>query len=182
MWTAGAILGLLVLVFAVPITLTATPKQCTTCHEMKPYYDSMTSSSHRAAAPSCLFCHVRPGVFNRIAWEVTFYHEIAGHFSGAEVTSTAANAPSLASCSRQECHSLNREVSNAGDLAIKHRLHVVDEKIGCSVCHPGAVHTNGGRLKLPPATLCKRCHAAKMKECKYCHTGQRLLGAPSTPH
>ncbi len=178
-WIVAAVLGVLLVVCIVPVALTATPRQCTTCHEMKPYYESWQSSSHRAAVPSCITCHAKPGLVGRIGFELSVYAMIAGHFSGAQVTSTTANVPAVSSCRRAGCHSLNREVSNSGDLKINHRLHVTTQNIACPTCHPGAVHAGvGGRLKLPPMKLCKQCHADKMTECTYCHNTQHLQAVP----
>ena len=174
-----AVLAAVVLVFAVPVAFTATPSRCASCHEMKPYYDSWRTSSHRAAAPNCLYCHAKPGVLNVVGFELGFYRMLAGHFSGSSVSTTQADAPSVASCSRKTCHSLNRETSTAGDLKIDHSLHVTKAGIACARCHPGAVHTGvGGRQKLPRMQLCKECHADKMKQCNYCHNSQRLQAAP----
>lgn len=154
-----------------PVALTATPRQCTTCHEMQPYYDSWQASSHRTAVPNCLYCHVRPHVFNLVAWEAGFYGQIIGHFTGRQPATTAKNTPSVDSCLLSGCHSLNRESSASGDLKINHRLHVAEARISCPVCHAGAVHDGvAGRPKIPPMKLCKQCHAQKMTQCSYCHT------------
>jgi hypothetical protein len=182
-WILSVVLGLVVAGFAIPVAFTISPGQCASCHEMKPYYDSWQNSSHRGAAPNCLYCHVKPGVLNLVGYEFAFYGEIAGHFSGAVVATTAANAPAVQSCQRAGCHSLNRETSNAGDIKINHRLHVIQAKIPCTSCHPGAVHAGvGGRLKLPPMKLCKTCHADKMQTCNFCHSEQRLQGVPAGVH
>ena len=178
-WILTAVLGASLLVFVVPIALTATPRQCASCHEMKPYYDSWQTSSHRAAVSNCLTCHVRPGALNLVGFELGFYRMLFAHFAGAEVNTTKANAPSVESCRRGGCHSLNREVSNSGAIKINHRKHVVDASIACPTCHPGAVHAGvKGRLKLPPMKLCKQCHADKMTDCSYCHTEQSLSPVP----
>jgi len=172
-----------VVFWAIPITLTATPEMCATCHEMKPYYDSWRASSHRAAAPNCLYCHAKPGLIDLVGFELGMYGKIAAHFAGVPVKTTVANSPSVESCSRGTCHSLNRETSNSGDLKINHRLHVVKAKIPCTRCHPGAVHAGvGGRLKLPPMKLCKECHADKMKDCGYCHTSPQQLKSGTVAH
>jgi hypothetical protein len=177
-WIAIVALAVVGILVGIPVVMTATPAQCAGCHEMKPYYDSWKSSSHVGAASNCLYCHSKPGILGYAEFEASFYGMLAGQLSGAKVRSTSANAPSLQSCGRPECHSLNREVSNAGDIKINHRTHVVKVGIPCTKCHPGAVHTGvGGRLKLPPMTLCKTCHADKMQQCGYCHNEQRL-GAP----
>lgn len=175
---AGAV-ALVLVIFAVPVMLTATPRSCATCHEMKPYYDTWQKSSHRGAASNCRTCHVSPGALSLVAYELTFYREIAGHFMGAEVG--GGSALDIESCQRKGCHSLNRQTSNSGDLRIGHREHIVDEGIACPRCHPGAVHEGiGGRTKLPPMKLCKSCHEDDMKKCTYCHLGKVVPEAPGT--
>jgi hypothetical protein len=178
-WIVWAVLGVVVLLVAIPVALTATPRQCASCHEMKPYYESWQASSHRGAAPSCLTCHTQPGILSRIGFEFGVYRMIGAHFAGGKVSTTAKNSPSVQSCRRSGCHSLNRETSNSGDIKINHRLHVVQANIACPKCHAGAVHAGvGGRTKLPPMKLCKSCHADKMSQCNYCHTQQHLQEPP----
>ena len=180
-WIVMAVLGVVLVVCLVPVALSATPRQCASCHEMRPYYDSWLTSSHRAAVPSCVTCHAKPGLLNFVGFEFGLYPMALAHFAGAQVSTTTANTPSVESCTRQGCHSLNREVSNSGDIKINHRLHVTTASIACPTCHPGAVHAGvGGRLKLPPMKLCKQCHADKMNDCSYCHTSQHLQALPST--
>jgi cytochrome c nitrite reductase small subunit len=180
-WIVGVVAVVLVVGLAIPVALTLTPKQCSSCHEMKPYYDSWKASSHRGVARNCLTCHAEPGVLGVLGYELGFYGEILGHLSGTEVTTTEANAPAVKSCRRAECHSLNREVSNSGDVKIGHRLHVVDQNIACPTCHHGAVHEGvGGRTKIPPVKVCKQCHADKMADCRYCHTEQKSSAPPGT--
>lgn len=168
------ILGvLLVVIYAIPAAMTSSPKACGSCHAMKPYYESWQASSHRGVAPSCLYCHVRPGVVNAVAYRFLFYREILATITGRELKPIGAVAPSTESCVRAACHSMNRQVSNSGNLHINHRLHVDQAGIPCTKCHPGAVHKGvGGRLILPPSSICKECHEAKMSDCQYCHIGR----------
>ncbi len=180
-WVPGTVFAVLFVTFAIPAYFTATPARCASCHEMEPYYESWQSSSHRAAASNCLYCHAKPGLLGFAMYELAFYREIVGHIAGAEVSSAGFEGPGTDSCQRDECHSLNREASNSGDLKINHRAHVVDEGLGCSGCHAGAVHEGvGGRLKVPPMETCKECHAEDMQTCEYCHAGKVLPDAPGT--
>lgn len=179
-WIVRAVLVVLVLIAAVPLYFTASPERCAICHEMQPYYDSWKTSSHRAAAQSCLDCHVRPGVIGFVAFQLEVVGEIAASFQGAEVTTTAVTAPSEA-CQRDACHSLNREASYSGDLSISHRMHVAEEGIECYECHEGAVHEGvNGRLRIPAMESCRDCHADDMEDCTYCHTGKVVPEAPDT--
>jgi hypothetical protein len=147
---------------------------------MEPYYESWLSSSHRGAASHCLDCHAEPGILGLALYEVAFYGEIVGHLAGAEVKPDGGE-PSVRACQRGECHSLNREASNSGDLKIDHRSHVVDEGLACPECHPGAVHEGvGGRVLVPPMETCRECHEDDMEECDYCHAGKVVPVAPDT--
>ena len=180
-WIVRIVLVLLVLAFAAPVSLTATPERCARCHEMVPYFDSWASSSHRVAAPNCLDCHVEPGLLNLVVYELTFYREIVAHFAGTEVT-TGSGVPSSGSCLRDACHSLNREASFSGDLKIDHRSHVEEEGLDCFACHAGAVHEGvAGLERTPPMGLCQECHADEMEECTYCHAG-KVVPEATDPH
>lgn len=149
---------------------------------MEPYYESWQSSSHRAAAPNCLYCHVEPGVFNLIVYEIAFYGEIVAHFTGSEVFTDDISGASAGSCQRDACHSLNREASYSGDIKLNHREHVLNEGVECAQCHPGAVHEGvGGREVLPPVSMCRECHEDEMDDCQYCHDDEVVSSAPS-PH
>lgn len=164
---------LLVVIYAIPAVMTSSPKACARCHAMKPYYDSWQSSSHREVAPNCLYCHVRPGVVNLVAYRFMFYREILAALTGRELKPIGSVPLSSESCLRAACHSINRQVSNSGNLRINHRLHVTQAAVPCTKCHPGAVHKGvGGRLLLPPPSICAECHAARMKDCQYCHIGR----------
>ena len=181
-WIMGVVLGVLAFAFAVPVYFTATPKQCATCHEMEIYYDSWQASSHREAAPTCLYCHVEPGILNLVRYEVEFYGEIVGHLLGAEVKMAGVSTPGLESCDRDECHSQHREVSSQStDIAINHEVHADEEGIACPKCHPGAVHEGvAGRSRTPPMESCRECHADQMGDCEYCHIEEPARDVPET--
>jgi len=173
------VLAVLFVIYLIPTVLTSSPKACASCHAMKPYYASWQLSSHRATAPNCLYCHVRPGVANLVVYRLLFYREIVASVAGWQLKPIGAAAPSTESCTRAGCHSKNRQVSTSGNLRINHGLHVTQAGVSCAKCHPGAVHQGvDGRLLLPPMKICKECHAAKMNDCSYCHIGE-IRGSPS---
>jgi nitrate/TMAO reductase-like tetraheme cytochrome c subunit len=176
-WTIGVVL--LVIAYAVPAAMTASPEACGRCHEMKPFYESWRVSSHRAAAPNCLYCHVKPGIANLVLYRFAFWGEIAASVTGADFKPLGSVKPDLGVCRR--CHSLNREASTSGDLRIGHRIHVEKAGVACSRCHAGAVHKGvGGRRILPRMEICKSCHAAKMQDCLFCHTVPPIATSPSS--
>jgi cytochrome c nitrite reductase small subunit len=51
-------LGILLLLFA-SAEYTSRPKFCTTCHYMKPFYESWATSTHKDVP--CVKCHYAPG-------------------------------------------------------------------------------------------------------------------------
>jgi len=71
----GAFAAVLVL-FIIPYWYTANPKSCIRCHEMKPFYTTWKESMHSVAAKDCFYCHLKPGLFNRMLYQVTFYREV----------------------------------------------------------------------------------------------------------
>lgn len=164
------ILILLIIIYAIPLYLTYSPKSCVSCHSMEKYYSSWKKSDHDVAASNCLYCHVRPGVFNLILYRIAFWKEIYAEITGKEIKPAFTSLPSTENCSRIGCHSLNRVTSRSGDIKIEHRLHVKQAKIQCPTCHPGAVHIGITGEAIPPRKLCKRCHQERMSECSMCHT------------
>ena len=53
-----AILGIVAAAVAIPVT--NHPKFCTSCHIIKPSYDTWVASTHKEV--TCVACHVRPTV------------------------------------------------------------------------------------------------------------------------
>ncbi|NTU71347.1 MAG: hypothetical protein HGB10_05970 [Coriobacteriia bacterium] len=179
-WFWMVFIGALLVGFGVPVALTYSPQACHSCHEMDEYYESWSVSSHRAAAPTCLSCHARPGITGLVVYELGFWREIAASVSGRPLDSSGSAALDVASCERTGCHSMNRQASNSGNLRINHRLHVSEQRIPCSTCHAGAVHKGvHGREILPGMGVCEECHRDKLADCGYCHVGTafRATGA-----
>lgn len=59
-FTLAVVVSLLVIVILLTISLevTSTPRFCSVCHNMKPYYESWKQSSHRDV--TCTACHFPP--------------------------------------------------------------------------------------------------------------------------
>ena len=166
-----AFFGIIIVLLAVPYAYTANPKSCTSCHEMRKYYDSWKSSSHATAAKNCLDCHVKQGMISMMTYRVSFYREIYASMAGAKLKPIGATLPAVDSCQRKECHSLNRMSSESGDIKINHRLHVAKADIPCIRCHPGVAHPGIGKIGgiIPKKKLCMQCHSERQAECSYCH-------------
>ncbi|TET59618.1 hypothetical protein E3J48_07640, partial [Candidatus Aerophobetes bacterium] len=53
----GALVFIVVVTFA-GFEVTSSPRFCSTCHNMKPYYESWKTSSHNEV--NCIKCHADP--------------------------------------------------------------------------------------------------------------------------
>ncbi|MCL6472693.1 MAG: NapC/NirT family cytochrome c [Firmicutes bacterium] len=157
--------------YAIPYIYTSNAQSCTSCHSMKPYYDSWKKSSHATAANNCFHCHVKQGTLNLFIYRISFYREIYASMVGADLKPIGASLPGVASCQRKGCHSLNRVTSESGDIKINHKLHVLKANISCTTCHPGAAHPRVGSIGdlIPKRKLCFKCHAERRNECSFCH-------------
>jgi len=175
----GGFVALVIVFFAVPYVYTSNPASCKRCHEMVPYYRTWQNSMHSVAAKDCFYCHIRPGLFNRLYYRATFYREIYASLIDHNLNPSGATLPGTESCQRKGCHSLNRLSGQSGDIKIDHRHHVTRARprIGCPECHRGASHQGLEKTgsKLPPRKQCKKCHGKQMANCSMCHR-KKVIG------
>ena len=170
-----ACFGLVVLV-AVALKATASPKFCAMCHNMEPYIESWEQSSHRDV--NCIECHFQPGLFNELKgkWKAQMHVWM-------KITGTAPPRPhtqiSDASCLREGCHSigdLSEKTISFKGVQFSHRSHLGElrrgKKLRCVTCHSQIVQ--GAHLTVTEST-CFLCHFMKrdehpeMAECQLCH-------------
>lgn len=174
LWTY-AILFVVAAIAVVPAVFSATPSACASCHYIKPHYESWSADRHRAAADSCLHCHLEPSVRGVVLYPLTFYGEVLSAASGGLIKPPIRTPPTDSGCRQSGCHSVNRLQSLSGQIRINHRLHAEKAEMHCRTCHVGAGHNGaGGRPVLPPMKLCEPCHAKEMDDCAYCHLGRAL--------
>lgn len=160
---------LLSLIYLIPYAFTYSPKSCASCHSMKKYYSSWKESTHEVAASHCTVCHIKPGFINNFLFKLVFWKEIYAEITGREINPSRVFLPSVNSCNKAGCHSLNRISDRSGEIKIKHREHIVRAKLKCDDCHPGAVHTGVTGEPLPMRKLCTKCHKERMDDCSFCH-------------
>ncbi|MBS3956775.1 MAG: NapC/NirT family cytochrome c [Clostridiales bacterium] len=169
------IAGVAFLVFyTIPAAFTANPRACATCHAMRPYYETWSTSRHRGAAYTCLHCHAKPGVINRAIYRATIYKDIVIVITGGRVTLFRTSEVTNESCQQSGCHSLNRVFSLSGQIRVNHRVHVEGEGMSCMDCHQGAGHEGVRGTSVPPMDSCAECHEAVMDDCAYCHMARSL--------
>lgn len=172
------------LLFIIPFSLSAKPKSCSSCHDMKPFYDSWQRSVHNKW--DCRTCHQKPGIAGFLAFQGGFMYEVfAAVFDNNDIKNPGARAPNNDSCLGSNCHSLNREAGPDGTIKISHRLHVEKTDYRCIDCHRKVVHDNleGAGRATPYRQLCKKCHASEIKnDCKYCHRRIDVQKYPDIQH
>lgn len=150
---------------------TAQPFFCNTCHEIKPYYKSWTTSTHADVA--CLTCHAKPELSSSVRLRIdAVQHAFVHLFKGKDVRELgpALIAESGEAC--LSCHIAKRDITPSGDLIIPHPKHIRLKGISCSDCHVNLVHNRTGSGKsLPPMELCYRCHDGVRisNKCQLCH-------------
>lgn len=152
---------------------TSTPDFCGTCHVMKPYYQSWSTSTHNRVA--CVECHISPGVTAELRkkWE-------AMSMVAKYVTATYGGNPWAevddAACLR--CHErrlLEGRVMFKG-VRFDHTPHLIQmrkgKKLRCTSCHSQIVQ--GTHVAVTSST-CVLCHfkdeipGSGTAKCTVCH-------------
>jgi nitrate/TMAO reductase-like tetraheme cytochrome c subunit len=186
-WVVGVLVVLFVIAF-IPFYYTNSAASCGKCHSMTPYYTSWQKSWHGKNDTQCDQCHVRPGAFAYYTYRIGFYRELYAEMFGLKLAPWGATTPGESSCTRDNCHSVNRLSSTSGDIKVNHEVHVkaIEKKYNkaCSYCHAGASHAGikGLGSQLPPRQQCFNCHKDKATNCDYCHTTKFKPGTVGKPH
>src|SRR5262245_47810405 len=84
-WRSLAFAGSLLLAVAILFTfasfeVTSNPKFCGSCHIMKPYYRSWSTSSHNQI--KCVECHIPPGITSELRKKYEALSMVARYFTG----------------------------------------------------------------------------------------------------
>lgn len=149
------VLGVVGLVAAAALVVTAQPVFCQTCHLMKTRYVSWERSTHHPEA-DCLDCHAEPGLWGELKAHINGARYVYVLFTGRPEVILRARVPS-GTCI--QCHDLNEIDQERGAIAAAHRDHQ-SAGVGCEVCHKGFHdEIEGGSLAVS-ASVCEECHPA----------------------
>ena len=164
------------------IEYSAQPSFCTNCHNMQPYYDSWTTSSHNFVP--CIKCHYAPGIKAEAMGKVQAANQVVKYITGAYGTRPWAEIEDAA-CLRSGCHSsrkLEGELVFAGGIRFNHRQHLTQLRRGkqlrCTSCHSQIVQ--GDHIAVTQET-CFLCHFRGQPEgqpiagCTGCHSAPPRL-------
>jgi hypothetical protein len=168
-----------VVTFVAAVEITSQPFFCgTACHNMKPYYQSWTTSAHKNVP--CVECHMTPGVRGTIRAKMEGLSQVAKYFTGTAGTRPWAEIED-ASCLRSGCHETRLLEGMGKDTFIEgvhfdHRPHLLEsrrgKKLRCTSCHSQVVM--GDHVKVTAST-CILCHfknrppGEPVAGCKGCH-------------
>ncbi len=168
---------LLVAVLTVAVEVTSTPKFCNTCHNMKPYYASWKSSSHKHV--TCTDCHFPPGLKNKLKGKFTALSMLVNYFTGVYKRNKPWAEISDESCMRSGCHetrTLSGKVNYKKSITFDHAPHLTGlrrgKKLRCTSCHSQIVQ--GSHMTVTPSS-CFLCHFketsndAPIHQCTKCH-------------
>ncbi len=170
-----SLLGLL-LFLVVSAEYTSRPKFCTTCHYMKPFYESWVTSTHKDV--SCAKCHYEPGFKSVIETKTIGLVHLITYITEFYKRSKPTAEITDASCLRHECHE-TRLLSGREKFQrvyFDHAPHLTElrrgKKLRCTSCHSQIVQ--GDHMKVTESS-CFLCHFKsgpgdpKIHNCGFCH-------------
>ena len=181
--------GILAIILATVGTVTfvqvsSQPWFCGSCHIMKPYYESWSTSTHRDVA--CIKCHIAPGIKAEAMKKIQAANMVVKDFTGATKTRPWAEVED-ASCLRSGCHTdrlIEGKVEFKGVL-FDHAKHLGEVRRGmqlhCTSCHSQIVQ--GTHIAVTEGT-CFLCHFKGQPEgrpiggCIGCHPSPPTVKSP----
>ncbi|WP_413307116.1 NapC/NirT family cytochrome c [Bacillus sp. 1P10SD] len=134
-----SLLAVVLLVLAGYGTVEATSSStfCSSCHNMKPEFNTWKASSHSQVG--CKECHIQDGVVSYAKAKLNGLSEV---YKLATDTYAAPihMAKEIPNESCEKCHNMKTTIVTAsGDLIIPHNKHLKDD-IKCVQCHSGVAH------------------------------------------
>jgi nitrate/TMAO reductase-like tetraheme cytochrome c subunit len=174
----------LILLFVVSIEMTSTSRFCSSCHYMKPFFESWKTSSHKDV--QCKACHYPPGMKSFFRTKIEGLVMVGRYWTRLYVKSKPWAEIQDESCLRPGCHDrrLLEGKVEFGKVAFDHKDHFDDLKRGktlrCTSCHSQIVQ--GEHITVTP-TSCFLCHfkdktpQVRSGECAVCHRKDELLAA-----
>lgn len=183
-----AVLGVLVLAVAFDVG-TASPRLCTSCHEMQLRAGSWAESGHATVA--CVKCHQQPTAWHALPRRVIdrarlLTRDVVAHVSGDfadPVDAPRMNAEPLPDAVCLQCHDPGRKATSGFRILIDHVEHA-KRNGSCVSCHVRTAHpleTRGRAMSL--MSQCFTCHGTPEQpkasaECSVCHpSGYELVPA-----
>lgn len=180
------ILAFFLVFFITAAEFTSRSKFCSTCHYMKPFYQSWESSSHKEV--ECRVCHYPPGIQSKFRAKIEGLLQVGRYWTKLYLKSKPWAEISDESCLRPGCHEkrLLEGSVKFQKIVFDHKIHFEDLKRGkslrCTSCHSQIVQ--GEHITVTEST-CFICHFKesdhypKISECSHCHHKEDLASERS---
>jgi nitrate/TMAO reductase-like tetraheme cytochrome c subunit len=156
---ALAVAVLVVVVAAIFVRISESPRFCYACHIMRPYYRAWEESSHKEV--NCLECHYPPTVAGHVKSKFVAISQVVQYFTGSYGTRFWAEIDDDA-CLREGCHDtrlLSGSVTFKENIAFDHAFHLGEMRRGkrlrCTSCHSQMVI--GTHIEVTES-VCFTCH------------------------
>lgn len=141
------------------VEITSQTSFCLSCHNMKVYYETLKTSSHKQV--DCVKCHIAPGFNNFIRTKLKGLSEVVVYTIGEEPLVYHAKVEDK-TCLREGCHLkdklLKEPVNFKKGVVFQHSTHLKplkDIQLNCVSCHSEIVH---GRQINATSSTCFTCH------------------------
>jgi len=174
----------LLVLFIVSVEVTSSSRFCSSCHYMKPFFESWETSSHKDV--ECKVCHYPPGMTSFFRTKIEGLVMVGRYWTKLYVKSKPWAEIQDESCLRPGCHDrrlLEGQVA-FGQIVFDHKAHFEDLKRGktlrCTSCHSQIVQ---GEHITVTASSCFLCHFKDKtpdtvaSECAVCHRKDEMLAA-----
>ncbi len=168
--------------FIVSVEVTSTSTFCSSCHYMKPFFESWKTSSHKDV--QCKVCHYPPGMKSFFRTKIEGLVMVGRYWTRLYVKSKPWAEIQDESCLRPGCHDrrLLEGKVKFGQVVFDHKAHFDDlkrgKKLRCTSCHSQIVQ--GEHITVTPSS-CFLCHfkdktpEVRTGECAVCHRKDELL-------
>jgi nitrate/TMAO reductase-like tetraheme cytochrome c subunit len=175
----GVVLGVLVLAIALDLG-TASPRVCSSCHEIVPRAESWSVSAHSTVA--CVKCHQPPTAWYELSKRMVdrgrlLWRDVAAHRSGDyddPVDAAEIGAEPVSDDVCLQCHDPNRKATSGFRILIDHAEHA-KRNGSCISCHVRTAHPIESRgTPMSLMSQCFTCHGTPGQpeasaECGVCH-------------
>jgi len=172
-----AVIGLATVLFTVGFGVASeSPRFCTSCHYMQPYYDSWAVSSHSDVR--CVECHYAYGVNGVVRGKITGLAMVTRYLTRTYDPKPEAEV-SDSSCTRSGCHAEPSSIQTTRkwhNVRFTHAAHADSTQFGarllCTSCHQ---HGRDRAHFSVSASTCYLCHlmgqpSDRLEEtCRTCH-------------
>jgi len=177
-----SVTGFILLLFLASVEYTSHSKFCSSCHYMKPFYQSWKTSSHSHI--ECATCHYAPGPRSKVRAKIEGLMQVGRYWTKLYLKSKPWAEIPDESCLRQGCHEkrfLEGQVKFKKTV-FDHKIHFADLKRGkqlrCTSCHSQIVQ--GEHITVTEST-CFICHFKESEhyprigDCYHCHHKEDLI-------